>query len=193
MPKRSLSGDVNKPALVVAPTKVNGGKSSLIDRAAGLEAAWRTGLCAGADGHPDAGDGWPYSHPGDQTAGGRREDTGAADHRAHRQCLCRGSATLPGSRDGRLPGKAAEPRSAARGSRSLFFVRRARCYVYRARQRSENPRHGSLVSRAHSAHWGTRSMLIDPVVGIPPGPLGSPREQATPRGMHKHVACRQVG
>ena len=35
MPKRSRNGEVKEPALVVAPTKVNGGKSSLIERAAG--------------------------------------------------------------------------------------------------------------------------------------------------------------
>ena len=35
MPNRSRKGDVNNPARVVAPTSVNGGKLSLIDRAAG--------------------------------------------------------------------------------------------------------------------------------------------------------------
>src|SRR5690606_1680077 len=35
MPKRSRSGDVSRPARVVAPTSVNGGRSSLMERAAG--------------------------------------------------------------------------------------------------------------------------------------------------------------
>ena len=35
MPKRSRSGDVNAPARVVAPIRVNAGKSNLIERAAG--------------------------------------------------------------------------------------------------------------------------------------------------------------
>ena len=33
--KLSLSGEVNKPARVVAPTRVKGGRSSLMERAAG--------------------------------------------------------------------------------------------------------------------------------------------------------------
>jgi hypothetical protein len=35
MPSRSRNGDVKEPARVVAPTKVNGGKSNLIERADG--------------------------------------------------------------------------------------------------------------------------------------------------------------
>ena len=35
MPKRSRSGLVSMPARVVAPTSVNGGRSSLTERAAG--------------------------------------------------------------------------------------------------------------------------------------------------------------
>jgi len=35
MPKRSRSGLVNMPARVVAPTSVNGGRSSFTERAAG--------------------------------------------------------------------------------------------------------------------------------------------------------------
>ena len=35
MPKRSRNGEVSRPARVVAPTSVNGGRSSLIERAPG--------------------------------------------------------------------------------------------------------------------------------------------------------------
>ncbi len=35
MPKRSRNGEVKSPARVVAPTRVKGGRSSLMERAAG--------------------------------------------------------------------------------------------------------------------------------------------------------------
>jgi hypothetical protein len=48
MPKRSRSGDVKSPARVVAPTSVNGGRSSLIDRAAGpspiMISSWKSSI-----------------------------------------------------------------------------------------------------------------------------------------------------
>ena len=48
MPKRSRSGLVNMPARVVAPTSVNGGRSSLIERAAGpspiMMSSWKSSM-----------------------------------------------------------------------------------------------------------------------------------------------------
>ncbi len=35
MPKRSRNGEAKEPALVVAPTKVKGGKSNLMERETG--------------------------------------------------------------------------------------------------------------------------------------------------------------
>ena len=46
MPKRSRSGEVSRPARVVAPTSVNGGRSSLIERAPGpspiMMSSWKS-------------------------------------------------------------------------------------------------------------------------------------------------------
>ena len=48
MPKRSRSGEVSRPARVVAPTSVNGGRSSLIERAAGpspiMMSSWKSSI-----------------------------------------------------------------------------------------------------------------------------------------------------
>ncbi len=48
MPKRSRSGEVSSPARVVAPTSVNGGRSILIERAAGpspiMMSSWKSSI-----------------------------------------------------------------------------------------------------------------------------------------------------
>ena len=48
MPKRSRSGEVSKPARVVAPISVNGGSASLIERAAGpspiMMSSWKSSI-----------------------------------------------------------------------------------------------------------------------------------------------------
>jgi hypothetical protein len=48
MPKRSRNGLVSMPARVVAPTRVNGGRSSLIERAAGpspiMMSSWKSSM-----------------------------------------------------------------------------------------------------------------------------------------------------
>ncbi len=85
----------------------------------GLDGRQRRGIAAlrrGADGRADARDGWACGHDGDS-----RQGAGQRWSRAHRRhdgpCPQRGPRSVPGSRHGRICGKADPRRPALRGDR----------------------------------------------------------------------------
>ena len=88
-----------------------GGDRVLAGRARGRQA-----LRPDPDGRAHAGHRRSRSRAPHPRHRSRKRQPAHADHRAHRQCLRRGSRSLPGRRHGRLPGEAAGPRAAGRSA-----------------------------------------------------------------------------